>query len=307
MRDLLSAGLACAISTALLFAAGPAAAATLDQPHETPERGRAAWSGQRMALGLQANRWRGDPAAALPRPRRRSQCGRWRAAASRLGETYAGHLLRETVIRRECRFHEADRVEETWDWPWASLSGGRVVPPRLHADLGAWEIRCGSAGTRRRCALLHRSPILADQEMDEAEPAIVTHFVIDSVGGRESLLWRMFVPAEVSSPGPPPAGAGRSGASSKRPSHGTVRYRLSDAERTEPFPVCTRSACLMEANIHHAGDVATRLWDGQPVNLHIRLRSEAPLDVTLPAAGFRAGLKELVRLRREEARASGKR
>ena len=39
-----------------------------------------------------------------------SDCRRWRAAAASLGETYAGHLLRQTVVRRQCRSLEADRV-----------------------------------------------------------------------------------------------------------------------------------------------------------------------------------------------------
>lgn len=281
-----------AASIAVLLAVDCVPASAEDYPtHAAP------WSGVRMALGLHADRWRPE-STLTPHARPLSNCKRWWAAASRLGETYAGHLLRQTVIRRECRFLEADRAEETWDWPWASLSGGRVLPPRLHAALGEWEIRCGAAGTRRRCALLHKSPMGADQVLDLPDQAIVTHFVIDAVGGRESLLWRMFVPqaSDTLAPAPP-----------KRHSNGAVRYRLDEAERTEPFPACTATGCLMEANIRHAADVATRLWDGQPLHLHIRLRSDPPLDLTLPAAGFRAGLKELVRLRREEARAAGRR
>jgi invasion protein IalB len=257
------------------------------------------WSSGRMSLGLRPERWRSEPMLA-PRSRKPSQCSRWRAAASRLGETYAGHVLRQTVIPRECRFLDADRADETWDWPRASLSGGRVVPPRLHATFGAWEIRCGSAGARRRCALLHRDPIALDHELDAANPAIVTHFVIDVVGGRESLLWRMFVPIEA-------AAADSRAATRAATRSSVVRYRLHAAERSEPFPACTESACLMEANIRHAGEVATHLWDGKPLDLHIWLHSDRAVDVTLPAAGFRAGLKELVRLRREEVRAAGKR
>jgi hypothetical protein len=59
----------------------------------------------------------------------------------------------------------------------------------------------------------------------------------------------------------------------------------------------------MEANVYRAGAVVTRLWDGQSLDLQVDLGTQPPIRMTLPAAGFRAGLKELIRLRREEIRA----
>ena len=233
----------------------------------------------------------------------RSECRRWRAAAASLGETYAGHLLRQTVVRRQCRSLEADRGEEPWDWPWASLHEGRVLPPRLHAAQEAWEIRCGHAGGRRRCALLNHGQAPLHDGLNPRDHGIVTHFVVDMVGGREALLWRLFVPAPAAVPTVPAtqidAGVARSSVGRSR---GEVRYRLEDGEHAELFPACAVAGCLMEASVRGAGDVATRLWEGRSIEVRISLGTGGPMTLTLPAAGFRAGLKELVRLRREESR-----
>jgi hypothetical protein len=233
----------------------------------------------------------------------RSECRRWSAAAATLGETYAGHLLRQTVVRRRCRYLEADGADEAWDWPWTSLREGRVLPPRLHAAQGEWEIRCGHAGGRRRCALLNRSHAPLHEGLDPKDHGIITHFVVDTVGGREALLWRLFVPT-------PPAVTAVASTQIEAdatprtagPGGGEVRYRLEDAERAELFPACAAAGCLMEAGLRRAGDVATRLWEGRSIDVRISLATGAALTLTLPAAGFRAGLKELVRLRREESR-----
>jgi hypothetical protein len=236
----------------------------------------------------------------------RSDCHRWRAAAATLGETYAGHLLRETVVQRQCRSLEADRGDEAWDWPWASLQEGRTLPPRLHAAQGEWEIRCGNAGGRRRCALLNRSPVPPDETLEPGDDAIITHFVIDMIAGRETLLWRLFVPTApfitAAAAGLIDAGATHKGIGQRK---GEVRYRLEDAERTELFPACTAAGCLMESGPRTAGDVATRLWEGRSIDVRISLTTAPAVALTLPSAGFRAGLKELVRLRREEMRAGG--
>lgn len=237
----------------------------------------------------------------------RSDCRRWRAAAATLGETYAGHRLRQTVVRRQCRSLEADRGEEAWEWPWTSLDEGRrVLPPRLHTVYGDWEIRCGSAGGRRRCALLNRSPVPPDDALDAGDQAVVTHFVIDMIAGRETLLWRLFVPSAAVLDTAASAHAGVDATlKSVGRGRGGVRYRLEDAERTELFPACAAAGCLMEVSLRHAGDVATRLWEGRSIDVRISLTTGAVADLTLPAAGFRAGLKELVRLRRDEIRPVG--
>lgn len=234
----------------------------------------------------------------------RSDCRRWRAVAANLGETYAGHLLRQTVVRRQCKSLEPDRGDEIWDWPWTSLNEGRVLPPRLHAAHGDWEIRCGDVGGRRRCALLNRSLVPHEGKPGPGDRAIVTHFVIDMIAGREILLWRLFVPAA-----PTMASAASMASGPTRDAAGTrgeVHYRLGGPEYTETFPACTAAGCLMEARLRHAGDVATRLWEGKTIEVRIAPASGEALVLTLPAAGFRPGFKDLVRLRREEAHPGGK-
>ena len=60
----------------------------------------------------------------------------------------------------------------------------------------------------------------------------------------------------------------------------------------------------MEANLLHGGEVATRLWDGQDIALSVTLASGRIVELSLPARGFRAGMAELVRLRRDELRSA---
>lgn len=217
-------------------------------------------------------------------------CRRWQAAAASLGETYAGHRLRQTLRTRQCLSLETERGEAAWEWPWSALHGGRVLPATVHAAQGEWEIRCSHVAGRRRCALLNVSPTPGANLVGHV---VVTHFVIDRVAGREALLWRLFAPSEIQvTVGRSPESAGRS--------HGEVRYRLEDVERAEVFPACSPAGCLMEATSRHAGDVATRLWEGRSIDVSISMMPGGGISLTLPATGFRAGLKELVRLRRDE-------
>lgn len=234
----------------------------------------------------------------------KNQCRRWRAAASHLGETYAGHRLRRTVVSRHCPFLESVRADETWDWPWSSLGRGRVLPPRLHTAIGEWEIRCGMVRARRRCALLHRGPTLTGAAHDSHQPSIVTHFVIDMVGRREIVLWRIYVPIAAPATASAQESTALTAGVAGRHGSGRIHYQLDGAEHTEVFPACALTGCLMEANVRRAGTVATNLWDGHALDLRVDLGTQPPIPMTLPAAGFRAGLKELVRLRREEMRAS---
>jgi invasion protein IalB len=233
----------------------------------------------------------------------RNQCWRWRAAASHLGETYAGHRLRRTAVSRHCPFLESARADETWDWPWSSLGDGRVLPPRLHAAFADWEIRCGTARARRRCALLHRGPALPGAIRESRQPSIVTHFVIDMVGRREIVLWRIYVPVVAPATAALQESTNLTAGIAGRHGTGRILYQLDGTEHTEVFPACAASACLMEANVRRAGSVVTHLWDGQTLDLHVDLGTQPPIQMTLPADGFRAGLKELIRLRREEMRA----
>jgi invasion protein IalB len=235
----------------------------------------------------------------------RNECRRWRAAASHLGETYAGHRLRRTAVSRHCPFLESARADETWDWPWSSLGDGRTLPPRLHMAVGDWEIRCGTARARRRCALLHRGPSLPQAAGDQ-QPLIVTHFVIDMVGRREIVLWRVHVPVIARAASALQDHTDLTAGIAGRHGSGRILYNMDGAEQTEVFPACAPTGCLMEANVRRAGSVVTHLWDGQALDLRVDLGTQPPIQMTLPAAGFRAGLKELIRLRREELRARGR-
>ncbi len=234
----------------------------------------------------------------------KNQCRRWRAAAFQLGETYAGHRLRRTAVRRHCPLLESARADETWDWPWSSLGDGRVVPPRLRMATGAWEIRCGAARARRRCALLHRGPMLGSAARGAYDASILTHFVIDTVGRREIVLWRVYVPVAAPATASLQESMAMTAGVAGRHGRGRIHYELEGAEQTEVFPACAPTGCLMEANVWRAGSVATSLWDGRPLDLRVELGTQPPILMTVPAAGFKSGLKELMRLRREEVRAS---
>lgn len=304
-RPLPASGLATAAVAALALVAGTlTAAAQTWQPLAVPDDG--AWTDPsgRMSLGMRAETW--APEDAAPRRRRGEQCRKWRRMADRLGETYAGHALRTSVLREVCGMLEPERTDEAWDFPWGGLARGRVMPPRHLSTVGAWELRCGSAGRRRRCAAvaLLGGPARA-VEGEAVRP--VAHFVIDMVGGREALLWRLFVPADrgtaVTELGQRDQATSSDASSTPAARRGHVRYRLGEREHVESFPACAASGCLMEANVVRGGAVATRLVDGLPVDLVIEQATGRRLELQLPAAGFRAAFNELLRLRREERRA----
>ena len=229
-----------------------------------------------------------------------SQCRRWRALAAQLGETYAGHRLRETVLARQCGFEEDPAAKTAWSWPWSSLEGQEPLPPRLHRAYHAWEIRCTPAGERRRCAALTRI------DRPDGQGEVVTHIVIDRVAGRESVLWRLFVPGRRERAEPAVARGAVPGTTDRRLALGEVRYRLGAHELVDGFPACGRRGCLMEADLRHAASLVSRLWDGRPLDLDVRLASAAPIEVTIPADGFRAAFGELLRLRREDSRGQGR-
>lgn len=227
-------------------------------------------------------------------------CRRWRILAAQLGETYAGHRLRETVLERQCGFHEDTAARTAWSWPWSSLEGSDPLPPRLHRMYRAWEIRCTPAGERRRCAALTR----IDQPDGQSE--IVAHIVIDVVAGRESVLWRLFVPNHGERAQPAVARGTVPGTTDRRLALGEVRYRLGASEVVDGFPACGAHGCLMEADLRRGAAVVSRLWDGRALDLDVRLAGAAPIQVTIPADGFRAAFGELLRLRREDIRGQGR-
>lgn len=276
-----------------------------------------------MRLGARAELWRGDEAEPhVARPP--SQCRKWQSMAIQLGETFAGHTLRHTVLKRVCGGFADSVIDDAWDWPWAGFAKGGLAPPRLLRTIGAWDIRCGTAGSRRRCAMLNTTalaaevgdgPAGAESSLVAAKSAhVVTHFVIDMVAGRESLLWRIFVPSAGAgslagaSAGDTVASAGAQSivVPRARDSSRGIRYRLGQHDYIERFSTCAAAGCMMEANLLHAGEVATELWDGHQVDLQIMLSAGLTVDVSLPPKGFRSALAELVRLRREEARAGRK-
>ena len=249
-----------------------------------------------------------QPEVAPQRASVRYQCQRWKALAARLGETYAGHRLREAVLQRICGLSDEQTSEAAWNWPWTSLDRGDIEPPRLHRTFGAWDIKCGPLDERRRCAVLTRLPVApAAGEADARE--ILVHFVIDMVAGRESVLWRVFVPHDSGAREPVlPELVSRDGTPAQpRDALGAVSYRLVSTVHTEAFPACGARGCLMEGHLRRASEVVSRLWEGRPLDLDVRVGSSTPFAVTLPAGGFRAAFKELVRLRREEVRAYGRR
>lgn len=85
-------------------------------------------------------------------------CRRWKTVAGKLGETYAGQRLRETVVARACALSGNEtQDDEPWQWPWRDGTIRAELPPRLHGSIGEWVIRCGKAGRRQRCAMLHEA------------------------------------------------------------------------------------------------------------------------------------------------------
>lgn len=296
--------------TLLLTLLSPLAAEAGERLASLPEAPRVSWQVDRMRLGLQAERWSGIEAEAKPR-KRADTCAKWRSMARQLGETFAGHTLRRTVVENVCGLHEAERPDESWEWPWSGLAQGGLLPPRAHRAIGAWEIRCGTVGVRRRCALIHQAPVPPDAILDPGDPALVTHFVIDMVGGREVLLWRLFVPTVVQKSAEVARGSDIWVDETlvvkpvATPDHrqAEVRYALDRTVHIEKFPTCGPRGCLMEANAMRAGSVATRLASDRPVDLSIRIGNGDSHSIQLPTNGFRAALSELVRLRQEEQRA----
>jgi len=256
----------------------------------------------RTSLGLGAERF--DPFATA-RPRERGeQCVKWRRLADRLGETYAGYRIRTSVLREMCGMLLGDTVDDAWSWPWSGLARGSARPPRHVKTYGAWELRCGRAGKRRRCTLV--AALLGEGTRADGEGAAgpVAHFVIDTIAGRELVLFRLLVPGETGVAVSEAARHGAPTSSDAAPTRtaGSVSYRIGGREHTERFSMCSRAGCVMEAGIGRGGGVVTRLWDGNRLTLVIEPPARRRIELTLPANGFRKAFVELVRLRREERR-----
>ena len=241
------------------------------------------WSMPLMRLGLHAERWRDTSPetgtttgtdSAPKRARPPSQCRKWQSMALQLGETYAGYALRHGILDRLCGDLGDAKIEESWDWPWAGFASGRMAPPRMVRSIEAWDIRCGKAGARQRCTMLHSEPVPATDIPPSNNLAITAHFVIDMVAGRESVLWRVFVPAQLLDD----EASDKADSGAARASKRGIRYRLDTVEHVERFSKCAAAGCIMEANLRHAGEVATSLWDGHNIILAI-VQPSGPLTV----------------------------
>jgi len=217
----------------------------------------------------------------------KDSCRRWRVIASRLGETYAGHRLRATIVARACAFAGADiaDADQLWQWPWRD--DGRVrsePPPEIRGAYGDWVIRCGKAGKRQRCAMLSGHAADPSPEPTAPAPRMVSHFVIDTVGGRESVVWRVQV----------------DGVDGER-DH--LELNVGGKRAVKPFLGCGQSGCLVEADVKLSSEAANILWDGAALSLAVVRDGRTGHIWHLSAAGFQAALRELARLRREEGRA----
>ncbi len=210
-------------------------------------------------------------------------CRRWRAVAARLGETYAGFRLRQTVVARVCAFTEETADDDHWSWPWRDAELRAELPPRLHALFGDWQVRCGRAGRRSRCVLAVSSALLGSPDPDQDDLPLMAHFVIDQVGGREVLLWRLHVVADIVRTG-------------------GLDVVLGKRRTNETFDVCGRIGCIVETETRLSTDAANWLWDGKSIGVRLGVAGPGEFRAILPATGFRAGLAELMRLRRLETR-----
>ena len=213
-------------------------------------------------------------------------CQRWRSIAARLGETYAGHKLRHLVSStKSCTMLPDNAEEAVWSWPWRSPELQSDLPPELHGRFGAWEIRCGQAGLRRRCTLALQTAMAASLDAETLPLRVVTHLVIDSVAGRESLLWRVHVARDLGSV--------------EKDSGVVVRWSARELSKT--FDACGAYGCLAEAEPVASAEVAAALWSGRAVSISLASGDQQDRIVgLLPTHGFKQGLAELIRLRRSE-------
>jgi invasion protein IalB len=257
--------------------------------------------------------------------------------------------LRQSVVDRACLFAATELASVTggtggadtafdhlWAWPWADGAIDPTLPPRLHTTHGDWHIRCGQAGRRERCALIHETVAVGQAEITtRVEPGltdavllaaaqtttpalrvsngdqaaigtvafpqnkIVTHFVIDTIGGHAHVVWRVFVErGAVTTFG----GA----AETVPPRADLVRFSSGTMSGAKRFDACTSAGCLMEADMTTSARLATGLWEGNNGELTINAASSSgggggeTITAAISAKGVRAGLAELARLKRSE-------
>ena len=256
-----------------------------------------------------------------------NNCRKWRRIAERLGETFAGIRLRQSVVDRACLFAATELASVTggiggtetgfdhlWSWPWADGAIDPALPPRLHATHGDWTIRCGQAGRRERCALILETVAMRNPEAVAVDapltgelvaPAlvapganVVTHFVIDTIGGYSHVVWRVFVERTESGwfgrPGDPAASGGELSRAD------LVRFSSGSMSGAKRFDGCSSAGCLMEADITTSSRLATRLWEGNSGELNLSPNHGVTMTAKISPYGLRAGLAELARLKRSE-------
>lgn len=245
-----------------------------------------------------------------------SRCTRARAIADKLGETFAGHRVRETLVARSCAFalHEGSAPNALWDWPWRLVSDAhephqlttsdveRLLPPFTMGDAGQWQIRCGRTELRQRCALLRIEPVAlrltantiannSDSESPFAPPLsapaivappVIAHAVIDTVAGRTTVLFRIFLPRFAKPPR-------------------SVSVSIGQDAITLPINRCGALGCILEADTNSGAAIVRHLWEGQPLALSVDV-GHGHAEASIPALGFRDGIQGLVGLERVEAR-----
>ena len=228
-----------------------------------------------------------------------ANCGKWRRVAARLGETYAGARFRQSIVERACAFSDQTPAEEAaWSWPWARPEIDAELPPRLHAQYASWAIRCGISGKRERCALIHEALANGAPAIGASESVrIITHFVIDQIGGQEHVLWRVFVEKLE-----PSWFSVVQGGANKTAGSEVVRVHAEAIMIHKRFDDCGRFGCLMEADVSVSARIATRLWDGGSIQIDVRPAVGIVLTQSVPATEFRQALRELSRLKRAEER-----
>lgn len=252
-----------------------------------------------MGLGLAPAADIVAPTTLKSRSLHSANCKKSRRLAARLGETYAGARFRQAIVERACAFVDLVPHEESaWSWPWAQAEIDIELPPRLHSTHAAWNIRCGSAGNRERCALIHdASANVAPVNGASESVRIITHFVIDQIGGQEHVLWRVFV--EKSEPN-----WFHTGSRVAKGVYGgeVVAVSIGALAFDKQFDDCGRLGCLMEADVARSARVATTLWEGGTVQIEVRPMPGVVLKQSIPAHQFRHGLRELSRLKHAEER-----
>ncbi len=268
-----------------------------------------------MRLGVSDPTPRRSDLARLQTPQ--NNCRKWRRIAERLGETYAGVRLRQSVVDRACLFAATELAsvtggvnglesafEHLWAWPWADGAIDPALPPRLHTTHGDWQIRCGQAGRRERCALIHETVALRTVEVASiADPAlhattaastpqtkVVTHFVIDTISGHSHLVWRVFVGRD----------ADHSNDLAEPSRAELVRFSSGTTTGAKRFDACSSAGCLMEADMTTSSRLATRLWESNNGELTLSPAGGGSMTASISSNGVRAGLAELARLKRSE-------